>query len=243
MEDTSETVDTKITILEDTSDVERKKLIVKEDTIKSKLRLQESKLKRNKLEAIGIYSYFYRDTFYIYDENESLIAKRYFESSTNNPNINNVIESMYWIEQSKIEGNLYISLYIGDATPLKSYLINSQTNQIIVENDNYQTYLGSSSNEYYHLFETGTAASVRSFAIFNSENELLKSGGYYASVKDENQLKWIGNKIYYYDDYRKGTVLPKNLPKLKVQEVYVQKYYWTNEMDSITNEFFVAFME
>lgn len=243
IEDTTNTKNDKATFWKDTSDTENNKTIVLEDTTGLFLRSKESKLKRDKLRAIGIHSYFYRDTFYIYADTELLIAKKYFKPSINNPDINKVIETMYWIEQDKIEGNEYISLYVGDATPYKSYLIDLQTNRIIIENDNYQTYLGSSSNKNYHLFETGTAASVRSFAIFNADNELLKRGGYYTSLNDKNQLKWIDNKVYYYDDYRQGTVLPNNLPKLKVQEVYVQKYYWTNERDSITNEFFVAFME
>lgn len=228
---------------EDTLDNQKNSLSLKEDSIRISLRLEQSQIKKKKLNAAGIYSYFYRDTFYIYDENKLLIAKKYFKPPPDNPNVNNVIEQRYWVEQSKLEGKLYVSLYIGDATPLKSYLINLTTNQIILENENYQTYLGSSSNKYYHLFETGTAASVRTFAIFNSDNELLKENGYYASVQDENQLKWSGNKLYYYDDYQKGTILPNNLPELKQQEVFVQKYYWINENDSTAKEFAVAFME
>lgn len=244
LKDTSEIIDNKKIIIQDTLANGNNNLIVKEDSVRISLRQQESQLKRNKLKANGIYSYFYCDTFYIYNDNGLLIAKRHFESSTNNPNLNNnIIERNYWIEQSKLDSNLYVSLYIGGATPFKSYLIDLKTNQIIIENEDYQTYLGSSLNKNYHLFETGTGASLRSFAIFNSKNELLKKSSYYTGVSDTNQLKWKSNKFYYYYDYKKGSVLPKDLPELKMQEIYVQKYYWTNNKDSITNDFSVAFVE
>jgi len=109
--------------------------------------------------------------------------------------------------------------------------------------EGYMAPLGNSSNGKYKAYEYGTSACGRGFQIYTTDNKLVKESGYYSCVEDKNQLKWIGNKIYYYIDCNKSTSLPKDLPKLKEQEIYVQKYYWTNGKDSIANEFTVAGVE
>ena len=109
--------------------------------------------------------------------------------------------------------------------------------------EGYMAPLGNSSNGKYKAYEYGTSACGRGFQIYDSDNKVVKESGYYSCVDDKNQLKWIGNKMYYYNDCDPKYSLPKNLPKLKEQQQYVQKYYWTNGKDSLTNEFTVAGVE
>ncbi len=184
-----------------------------------------------------IYSYYNRDTFYIYDKNNNFIKKQHLNRSRYNP-------KHFSVEQVQYKKYLFVSIYAGDATPYRSYLIDLRKNKIIVENQDYQTYLGSSNNNFYHAFEGGTAASERELAIFNSNNELIKSTNYFPEIRDTNALKWFGNKICYYSDVKEKTHLPDSLPNLKeYYHKYVQKYYWSNNKDSAVYEFKKAFIE
>jgi len=196
---------------------------------------------RKQLKSKGINSYFHQDTFFIYTISDSLIAKRYLVPSLLNPDFNNLIDTAYSVEQQVNKDYLYISLYVGDALPYKAYLIDLQTNKIIVENNSYQFYLGTSANKLYHLFETGTSGSVRGIAVYDSNNELLKETLYYASIK--NQLIWLGNEFYYYSDIDEKFSNKRSSWSPKTSLINVQKYLWKDNKTFPLNEFTEAFME
>ncbi len=198
---------------------------------------------RKQLKAKGINSHFHQDTFYIYTILDSLIAKRYFVPSSLNPDFNNLIDTSYSIEQQIIKDYLYISLYVGDALPFKAYLIDLQTNKIIVENDRYQYYLGNSANGLYHSFSGGSSGSGGDLAIYNSNNELLVETVFYESKSDTNQLIWVGNEFYYYSDIDEKFSNKRSSWSSKTSLITVQKFLWKDNKTFPLNEFTEAFME
>ena len=206
-------------------------------------------LKNNKLITINqnlnkkkVNAYIDKDTLYVISISDSLKIKRYLKLYKNHLGV----EMKYAIEQERREGYLFVSLYYyGDATPFKSFLVNLKLKSIIIENEFYQDYLGCSDNGIYHLFEGGTSASAKDFAIFSSDNKLLLESSYYLMVNDTYQLKWTGNKVYYYSNPQKGNMPPPNgnQDSNGLYLIYVQKYMWEENHNYILNEFTEAFIE
>jgi hypothetical protein len=221
---------------------ESSKLAITENTAENIIQSNDkSNQIKKQLKAKGINSYYQQDTLYIYTIDDTLIAKKYLAPSLLNPDFNSIIDTSYSIEQQITKDYLYTCLYAGDATPYRAYLIDLQTKKIIVENNSYQFYLGTSANGLYHLFETGTSGSVRVIAVYNSNNELLKETGYYASI--ENQLKWLGNEFYYYSDIDERFSNKRSSWSSKTSLITVQKFLWKDNKTIPLNEFAEAFIE
>ncbi len=184
----------------------------------------------------GINSYYSLDTFFIIDKNNKLISKQYLPFKG--------LETNYSVEQFQDHKYLFLVLRFNeDVTSLRFYLIDLNNRKLIINQDRGCTgYVGSSEDNRYHAFEYGSSCG-REFLIFNSGNKFIKEGGYPGCLNNKSGCGWIGNKFYYFSDCEKGAILPKNLPPLKEQEIYMQKYFWTNGKDSATNEFIVNFVE
>lgn len=194
----------------------------------------------------GIYSYFKIDTLYIYDNKDNAVTKLYLKPPSDLPNLNRQIDTMYEIKQHQNKNILFLALQLPHAEyDLEHFFIlDLKSKKVLVNlNDNHTNYIGSSSDGKYHAFDVGTSACERFFIIRNSENKTVKEDKYFNCIEDTNKLKWFGNKIYYYGECNKNYTLPKTQPKLKEQEVNVQKYYWSDGKDSITKEFSVAGIE
>ena len=86
-------------------------------------------------------SYFNQDTFYIICNVDSLIIKQYFKLPENNPGLINKVDEIYIVEQKNKENYLFVSIYLGDATPYKSYLIDFKLKKNIIETDFYQWFI------------------------------------------------------------------------------------------------------
>jgi hypothetical protein len=160
------------------------------------------------------------------------------------------MDTVYDIFQYQIQNNLFVGLnYWGDIGCSFISVMDIKNNKWLVnhklQSDEYSLsdYLGSSGDNKYHLFEGGSAASEREFEILDSNNKIMKSGGYYPGA-DKNELKWIkGNMIFYFYECAKNTSPPKNLPKLEDGFFYAQKHYWVNGKDSMSNEYKAVYVE
>jgi hypothetical protein len=206
-------------------------------------------LKSNKIHLAlmkkGIYSYLKHDTFYIHDNADQEILKVHLIPPQKYPDLYKLADTTYFVKQIQYPKYLFIVLQDSNsAASFDFFLIDTMTKKVLVQDHTFYGYFGSSENGDYHAFEFGTSACRRTFAIYDSNNKLLKEAGYYSCTDDTAQLKWIGNKIFYYD-----TCSDKNIPldiknkKLKEQEVIAQKYFWTNGKDSITKDYNVVFIE
>ena len=194
-----------------------------------------------------IYSYLSADTLLIFDENNIEITRVKLPSYGSLKDFYLKLDTNYTIEQKKSDNRLLITIGMprSESDPSNFVLVDLRTKKVILNltADFSDSYYGTSADGKYHIIESGTSACGRGFTIFDSNGNIVKNGGYYSCINDNGQLTWLGNKFYYYNDCDKSFSLPKDLPSLKEQEVYVQKYYWSNGKDSIVNEFSVAGVE
>jgi len=193
----------------------------------------------------GIYSYLKLDTFYILDNFGHEILKVHLVAPNKYPDFYKLADTTYFVKQIQYPKYLFVVLEDSNsAISFDFFLVDTMTKKLLVHDHDFYGYFGSSENGEYHAFELGTSACQRVFAIFDSNNKLLKEGGYYSCTDDTTQLNWIGNKIFYYDTCSNNNIpLTLKNKKLKEQEVIAQKYFWTNGKDSITKDFKVVFVE
>ena len=208
------------------------------------LKLDKSELIQKALIKKGIYSYYHNDTFYVNLSKNKRLAKIYIKPPKSWPDLNRQLDTFYNISQNR-DKDIFVSHLImpSEIGSIDIVVVDLKTNKIIVEQEGYTSYLGSSSDRRYHAFETGSSACGRGFAIYDSNKNLIKQAGYYSCIDDKNQLTWIENKIYYYGDCLKDAKIPDNMPGLKEPEQYVQKFYIVDGIDSITNDFAIASVE
>lgn len=205
--------------------------------------------KRNKIrESLikkGVFSFISVDTLFIYQDGEKELARFRLPKYGNIENFYLELDTSYSINQEKIKNGILLivrKLCDGEADPSNFVIYNTVRNKIVLNIPACYVnhYWGCSENCNYFIIESGTSACSRGFTIYDTNSLEVKQSPYNSCVNDSNQLKWNGNKFYYYLNCTDKSNIPAKMRKLKDNEVYAQKYYWVNGKDSLTNEFVIA---
>lgn len=209
--------------------------------LSKKIKIREALIKN------GIHSYVGNDTLYIFHNSTSEIARCKL-SPENSLEFYRQLDTCYTIKQQQEGSRLVIIIGMpgSESNPSNFVIVDLESNTVILNIGAYKTdtYIGSSEDGEFHAIEYGARACGRGLAIYNSKSIRVNDTGYYGCVQQgKNQLKWVGNRISYYKDLTEKAVLPKNMPKLRENEIYVQKYYWQNGEEMATDDFAVAVVE
>ncbi len=187
-------------------------------------------------------SYYTNDTIVVVDRNGSELKR--FKI--------NLIDSLYRIVQSQNNKYLFIGLSsFGDAMFQFLGLLDIKSKEWIIyqklntNSDNWKNcvlsnahYVGTSSDNKYHLFTGGTGV-VREFQIYSSKGHLIKNGRYVMGMVN-NELVWADNSFFYFE---KTDSFPNYLQTPKNNHGYVQKKFWIDGKDSITEEYEEIYIE
>lgn len=198
---------------------------------------------RSELVKKGINSFYKNDTLHVFDKkNRKRTSIKLFEADT-----------LYQIVQTENEKYLFVGLSaIGDCAYQFIGLLDLQLNDWVVcerldpKSKQWSlgilsnpTFVGSTNENKYFLFEGGTGV-IREFHVYNLQGKLIKKSRY-MSNSDKNELQWDKYNRFYYFDIANNR--PTSLPKPKVNNEYIQKIYWVDGKDSITNVFNEVYVE
>ncbi len=199
--------------------------------------------KRHDQNKNEINSYFLNHSLVVKDKNNSELKRiKIF-----------AVDSLYRIVQSQNENSLFIGLSsYGDAIFQFMGLIDLKSKKWIIyknldsKSDDWRNcvlpnpnYLGSTSDNKYHLFEGGTGV-IREFQIYDQNGNLAKKGSYVIGIKNM-EFKWdYLDRLQYFE---RSDSFPNSLPKPKENFGYIQKKYWFDGKDSLTHDFLEIYFE
>jgi hypothetical protein len=193
------------------------------------------------------------DTLHVFSKEKKELTKLYIDIQDSTRN-NIIPDTSCFISQYQNDNVLFISIMINGENGIYGQLtlffglFDINSNKWILKHKTIEDalevkYRGSSSDLKYHLFEYGLSNDGGLFEIFDNHNNIIKKGQF-NNTEDKNILKWQSqNKFYYYLKCNYDS-LPNNLPSLdKPGQIYVQKLFWINGKDSITNDFLKSYEE